>query len=349
MNDGGRVEASELDGVRALREWITGQMPEHSRVFLLESGAPADDVAQVARRDDTILLPVESGTYDGPGSVVRYRGALRDAGDELFFGERGVELQDYVAAAFVQIIGPTAVRFFDASSWQVFLEDAELARRTGIFPSALIDPRVLLADRNALDGPGEIEAPRALRVSADGSVGIGVQGRVIGTVDELPSVLDVPRPRATALGGVASGDTFAADLASRDWIGRYLNAADLMKMLRLENGAARISGFGWFPIDDALSDAEPLNTEPFLLETADGFVLADTATLRRQLLTPSTARAIAAIQTSSSTEIACERVARLRGTSLSHARALCLEARDVLNVHVGRRAGFTDRPKGDEG
>ena len=348
MHDSGRVQATELGGARALREWITGQAREHSRVFLIESGAPTDDVAEVARRDDVVLLPAESGTYDGLGRKVRYRGALRDAGDELFFGERGVELQDYVAAAFVQIVGPTAVRFFDASSWQVFLDDAELARRTGVFPSALIDPRVLLADRSALENPGEMEAPRALRVSADGSVGIGVQGRVIGTIDELSSVLAVPLPRAAALGGVAPGDALAADLASREWIGRYLNATDLMKMLGLDNGTAKISGFGWFPIDDDLSDAEPLTAEPFLLETPDGFVLADTRTLRRQLLTPSTARVIAVIQTSSSTEIASERVARLLGTSLSHAHALCLEALTALNVHVGRRGGYTDRAKGAE-
>ncbi len=44
--------------------------------------------------------------------------------------------RDYVAAAFVQIIGPTAVRFFDETSWRAFLDDAELARRTGVFPSA---------------------------------------------------------------------------------------------------------------------------------------------------------------------------------------------------------------------
>ena len=349
MHDGERVETGEVSGARALRAWITGQGEGHSRVFLLESGAPAADVANVARGDDVVLLPVESGMYDGLGSVVRYRGALREAGDELFLGEHGVELQDYVAAAFVQIVGPTVVRFFDASSGQAFLEDAELARRTGVFPSALIDPRVLLADRDALDCPREMKTPKALRVGADGSVGIGVQGRTIGTVDDLPSVLAIPLPRAAALGEVATGDGFAADLARREWIGRYLKATDLMKMLRAENGAARVSGFGWFPIDDDLSDAEPLTADPFLLETAAGFMLADTGTLRRQLLTPSTARVIAVIQTSSTIEIATERVARLRGTSSPDARDLCLQARTALNVHTGRRTGSADGTNGAEG
>lgn len=339
---------TELAGARALREWITGKREGHSRVFLVETGASVAGVEEVAGSDDVVLLPEDNRTYEGPAGAVHYSGALCEVGDELFFGERGVELQDYVAAAFVQIVGPTAVRFFDASSWRVFLDDAELARRTGIFPSALIDPRVILADRSALENPGALETPSALRVSPDGRVRIGVQGEAIGSLDDLPSLLAVPLPRAAALGDIAPREMLAADLASREWIGRYLNATDLMKMLRLENGAARISGFGSFLFDDDLSDAEPLTADPFLIETADGFVLADTTTLRRQLLSPSTARVVAVTQTSSSTEIAAERVARQLGTSIPEARTLCLEAVTALNVHLGWRTERSCRMKGVE-
>jgi hypothetical protein len=337
MHEGERAEATDLLGARVLREWITGQREEHSRVFLVESGAPAHEVARVARHDDVILLPVESATYAGLGSAVHYSGALRDVGDELYFGERGVELQDYVAAAFVQIVGPTAVRFFDESSWRAFLDDADLARRTGVFPSALLDPRVLLANRSALTDPDELETPRALRMCADGRVGIGLQGEIIGSAHELPAVLTVSVPRTAALGGVVPRAVLAADLARREWIARYLNATDLMKMLRLGNGAVRISGFGWSLVDDDLADAEPQRTDPFLLDTADGFVLADTTTLRRQLLSPSTAVVVAVTQTSSSLDVAADRLARQRGTTSSEARTLCLEAVSALSVHVGGR------------
>lgn len=133
MRDDDHAAQPELFGARALREWITGEHTEHSRIFLLEGGADVSDLDDVAGHDDVVLLPAESAPYDGPAGTARYSGALREVGDELFFGERGVELQDYVAAAFVQIIGPTAVRFFDETSWRAFLDDAELARRTGVF------------------------------------------------------------------------------------------------------------------------------------------------------------------------------------------------------------------------
>lgn len=325
----------ELVGARALREWITGEQEQYSRVFLVESGATAETVAEVACEDDAVLLHAQSGPYEGPADVARYSGALSGIGDELFFGERGVELQDYVAAAYVQIIGPTTVGFFDETSWQSFLDDADLARRTGVFPSSLIDPRVLLANRRALAAPGEIATPSAIRVGSDGLVSVGMQGEVIGDVDDLKTVIESCLPRAVAMGGSAPSREFIEDLTVRGWIGRYLNATDLIKMLSLENGVTRISGFGWSLIDDDRADAEPLSSDPLLLETTDGFVLADTTTLRRQLLSPVTAKVVAATQTSSAPEVAVERLARECGLSESHASTLCRDAATALNIHFG--------------
>ncbi|KJQ54161.1 daptide biosynthesis RiPP recognition protein [Microbacterium sp. SA39] len=346
MADGGTAAVSELVGARALREWITGERGVYARVFLVESGASATGLHAVARHDDAILLPLESGPYGGPASAVHYSGALCEVGDELFFGERGVELQDYVAAGFVQIIGPTAVCLFDASGWQAFLDDAELARRTGVFPTALIDPRVLLADRNALTNPSELERPSVIRVRPDGRVSVGMQGEVIGHVNDLQSLLSVPVPHVAALGGIAPRAELTSDIESRAWINRYNHATDLMKMLRLTNGAAKLSGFGWSLIDDDLSDAEPLTTDPFLIETADGFVLADTVTMRRQLLSPVTATVVAVTQTSTAPEVAAARVARQLGIPASEAHTLCLQAVSALNIHFGRPADISHFAKG---
>lgn len=345
MRDGA-AGGAELLGVRALRQWITGERAECSRVMLVEPGASAAVLDDVTDHDDVVLLPDGSGPYGGPACAVHYSGALGEIGDELFLGERSVELQDYVAAAFVQIVGPTAVSLVDGASWAAFVDDADLARRTGIFPSPLLDPRVLLVGRSALMNPGVLAAPSAIRVSQDGSVSVGVHGDLIGDISELRAVLAVPVPHTATLGRVVPGDLLAADLASREWIGRYLNATDLMKMLRLANGAARISGFGWAGIDDELADAEPLPADPFLLDTAEGFLLADTTTLRRQLLSPTTAMVVAATQTSSTPEVAAERVARQLGGSASHAGRLCREAVVELNIHLGRRSDISSLMEG---
>ena len=335
MSEGERLPDPELVGARALRAWITAQPDSCSRVVLFDDGAAVEDVPHVFRHDDVVLLPVGSAPYNGSATAIRYRGALREVGDELFFGERGIELQDYVAAAFVQIVGPTVVGLFDETSWRAFIDDADLARRTGVFPSALLDPRVLLAAPSALARPVELAAPSALRVSADGTISIGMRGDVIGAVDELSTLLTVPLPRLSAVGGDVPRDVLLADLTNRDWIGRFLLTTDLMKMLRLANGAARISGFGWALLDDGLADAQPPTADPFLLETADGLLLADTSTLRRQLLSHRTAVVVEATQTSSSLDLAAERVTRRLGMATADAHALCVEAVAELGVHEG--------------
>lgn len=338
MGTEGASAGSDLVGARALREWITGEPDAFSRVFMLESGANPTDVAEVAGDDDAVLLSAESGPWVGRGRSCRYSGALKEIGDALFLGERSVELEDYVAAAFVQIIGPTVVGLFDRSSSQAFLDDAALARHTGVFPSALIDQRVLLANRRALVSPEDVETPRSIRVSADGTVSAGVRGDALGGVDELRALLTVPVPRAAALGAMTMGPAYTSDRTSRERIGRYLNATDLMKTVRLVNGAAKIAGFGWFPVDDGRADAEPPMDDPFLLDTADGFVLADITTLRRRLLSPATATVVTAVQTTSTVGLAADRVSRTLEIDAVDARRLCLEAVDALGIHFGMRS-----------
>lgn len=326
--------ADQQVGARALRAWISGERDDCSRVILVERDVAAGALGRLVGEGDVILLPAESDPVDAPTTTVFYRGDLNEIGDELFLGDRAVELQDYVAAAFIQIVGPTAVCLVDDAGWQAFFDDADIARRTGVFPSALLDPRVLLANRVALEEPDAMQTPHALRVAADGRISVGVHGEVIGRIDDPPSVLDVPVPRAAALGGITARSH--EDLARRGWIGRYLRATDLMKMLRLTNGAADIAGFGWSALDDDRADAEPLSADPFLLRTADGYVLADTTSLRRQLLSPMTATVVAAVQTSRSVDVAADRVARRLRMPSSGARGLCEDAIAALRVHCGR-------------
>lgn len=334
--DEGPKDEDQLLAPRALRAWITGEHETSARVFLRETEVGAEAVAAVARPEDVILEPDGSVPRSGAVRVVGYGGALADLGDELFLKGRGVELQDYVAASFVQIVGPTVMRFFDTASWRAFLDDADLTRRTGVFAAAMIDPRVLLADRRALARPHDVETPRAIRVDQGGGVHLGLQGAAIGHVDDLPTALDQALPLASALGEVPAATELIAALDARPWIARYLDAADLRKMLRLPNGTARIAGFGWTLLDDGLADAEPVATDPFLLDTAEGFLLADVGSLRRHLLSPLTAAVVDALQTSRTRALAAARVARAHGLPDSHARRLCLDALEALGIHLGR-------------
>lgn len=333
--DEGATGEDPLLGPHALRAWVTGGQGARGRVFLRETEVGAASVAAAADPEDVILEPAGSVPRPGAARVVGYEGRLADLGDELFLGERGVELQDYIAASFVQIVGPTAVRFFDEGSWRAFLDDADLARATGVFAAAMLDPRVLLADRAALARPHREETPCAVRVDAGGGVHLGLQGEAIGHVDDLPAVLGRTVPLMSALGSVPGAADLVAELDARPWLSRYLDAADLRKMLRLPNGTARIAGFGWALLDDDLADAEPLPDDPFLLDTAEGFLLADVRTLRRHLLSPLTAAVVDAVQTSGTRALAAARVARACGVPDAHGRRLCLDALAALRVHLG--------------
>lgn len=342
------MQDADVTGARAFREWVTGEPREFSRIFLLEPGAPMANVARVADRGDALLLPKATGPYRGAATAVRYVGAWHEEGDQIFLGEFGVELQDYITAAFIQIVGPTAVRFSDLNGWRAFLDDADLARRTGIFPSVLIDPRVLLADRGTLINGGSVGRSRTLRISSNGDVSIGMQGGAVGSVDDLPALLAVPRPATAAVTAIAPVEGVRADLGSRRWLGRYVRATDLFKMLRLANGSAKISGFGWRPVDDGLADAEPLPSDPLLFETAGDTMLADTTTLRRQRLSPVATTVVDITQTSSTADLASERVARQLDTSVRDARALCIEATTALGVNLGGRIPVSSGAEGNQ-
>lgn len=330
---------AELAAARAVGGWITGETRDHDRVFLLDEGIDPGVLRDVMQDGDALLVPASDARVELPGLIVPYHGSLREIGDELYVDERGVELQDYVAAAYVQILGPTAVAVSDDRCRRAFLDDADLARRTGVFPEALIDPRVILANRPALVRPETVELPRVWRIGSDGQVSVGLHGDVIGDVDDLPQMLSTPRTRSSALGGVTHVPATEEDRKRGDRIERYLLATDLMKMLRLANGEARVAGFGWRLLDDGLADAEPRPADPFLLETADGFLLADTGTLRRQMLSSTTAKVVAVTQTSSTAGVAAARLVRALRVSVEDAASLSAEAVGALGIHLGTGIG----------
>nr|RZI35521.1 hypothetical protein BJQ95_02097 [Cryobacterium sp. SO1] len=275
-----------------------------------------------------------------------YTGQMLDAGDELFLNDRGVEVQDYLSAGFIEIVGPTAVRFFDDAGWRAFLDDADLARMTGVFPSSLIDPRVVLADRDMFAADRLTSLPHAFRLEADGTIGLGMQGIPLGNAGNWDAAVGNLVSKADALGGAVPPEVVHADLGTHPWLPRYLNATELIKMLQLDNGTAKIDGFGWSNFEDERADAAPLAADPFMLEASSGLVLADVTTRRRQLLTPLTAEIVSAIQSSSSMELARDRVSARRDIDEDAAARLCIDAIELLNVNLGlQNAQLIGSPK----
>lgn len=330
---GAGVDEAEI-GARALREFVTGERSRYRRIFLADPGAPTDAVLNAAGAQDAVLLPEGEEFPAVSAALLRYGGRLDESGDEMVLGDTTVELQDYVAAAFVQLVGPTVVAVLDVPGWEAFLDDARLARRTGVFPSALLDPRVVLAERSALESPRAIEIPNAIRVRADGAFTVGMRGEPVGHIVQTPDRLAEPVERGVRLGGAPSIEELTASGPDRGETARYLRAIDLLRMLRNANGV-RVAGFGWSLIDDDGADAEPLPSDPFLLDTAEGFVLADVDSRGRRALSRLTAVVVEATQTSSGWDLAAERVARSLAIPEPDAGRLCQEAIGALGISLG--------------
>lgn len=325
-------------GAIAVQEWITGHRARFERVFFAEPGAAVAGVARRLTAHDALIAPVDAGPLRTPAVSVSFSGRLQDVGDELYLEEHRIELQDYATAAFVEILGPTVVRFGDDRGWQTFLQDADLARSTGILPAPLVDPRVQIADREALVEPFRPEHPTVIHVRADGRLTLGAQGVDLGSADELDAALAVSLPRWSAFGGIVPSERLTEDLGARPWLPRYLRAGDLARVLRIERGSDLFSGFGCLLVDDGLADAEPAADDPFLVVSPHDLVLADLASRRRRRLAPITAGVVEIVQTSSALGLAVRRVAAHAHTSEASARSLCLQALAELDVRLGSPA-----------
>lgn len=322
---------------RIVVEWITGRPSSFRRAVFGEPGAPIERLAAGLGADDVVIAP-GSAPVDTTARVVRYDGEFAEVGDVLHVAGHAVELQHYASAAYVELLGPTAMRFLDGEGWRAFLDDAGLARDSGVFAGPLTDARLRLADAGVLAAPFEVTPPVAVHVHGDGRVTCGAQGVPLGTIDTPAADLWAARPRWTALAGLAASDDLARDVASRPWLGRHLRAAELWAVLGLRSGDGLIDGFGWSA--DALpdGDAGPRPDDPFLVRTADGILLADLRTRRRQRLSETAAIIVAAMQSSADPSRAAERIARARGVAVDDAHRLCAEASERLGVRTGEPA-----------
>lgn len=328
---GGAVDERDA---RLVVEWITGRHRSFRRAVFCAPGAPAGRVAVALGADDVLLVP-DARPVETAARVIGYRGAFDDIGDTLHVAGHAVELQHYASAAYVELVGPTAMRFFDLDGWRAFLDDADLARDAGVFAGPLVDPRLRLADADAVDAPFDVAPPNALHIHADGRITAGAQGEHLGSVDTAVDDLWAARPRWTALTDVVAEPVLVDGLASRPWLARYLRAAEVWGVLGIRPGEGRVDGFGWSADAGSEGDARPRPEDAFLVETAAGVLLADLRTRRRQRLSDTTAAVVAILQTSSDPDSAAQRLARMKRISATSAAHLCAEAAERLGVRAG--------------
>ncbi|SDW75136.1 hypothetical protein SAMN04487912_104317 [Arthrobacter sp. cf158] len=296
----GSLKLSQQQSIAAaVDQWITG-IPGRIRdhVIFVENPEHTDYAKTLAGEDSSILV-LNGDTTDG--DIVPVSGAFDAAGEELLVdGSLSLEIQDYVAIAFVNLVGVTVVRVTTKEDWQAFFDDAEEACRSGHFVQQLTEVNAVFAERGLLAGvlTDNLVLTR-LHITFDGSILSGPYGTKIGRVgDVLPDLRlrsVTLRPESAVASVYYPWDIYES-LAAKPWIPRYVAALDTWKFIPREDRATTtLLGFGTSLYGAALSDGLPSADAPFILKRGDELTLLDTKTGRLFKIGPDAAALIEAV------------------------------------------------------
>lgn len=318
--------------VQALEQWVTGSGYRGNRQFYVENGANVEAVTSRMGPADVAFVPAGFDQANSPLRLIAYDGALSAPGDQFFLAGQVVEVQEYLASGFVEVFGPTVVHLGGEDGWTALAEDAETARKLGVFPEHLLNPGILLADRIPLLDLAAESLSSRFHVRADESVTCGTQGKWLGSTVTTDLVTAAPAGAVDAVSGVVSPEVLAADAGRFASVGRFIGALDLLRALKETPSDFPIVGFGLSLIEDDLANATPHGFEPFLGHKGDEFLLINPKTRARHRVGPETALLVEMMQTSSTLEMAAERARK--HFSVSHEQVLVVFEQIDRNLQV---------------
>ncbi|MWV29899.1 daptide biosynthesis RiPP recognition protein [Rathayibacter iranicus] len=302
-----RIDDEAVVG-RYVEAWITGRVlvPGQAIGFAEDQDSAAMAVETLVE-DDVLFVPTGVNVADFAGATIEYDGRFGAAGDELTVCGHTVELQDYLASGFIDIIGPTCARIQDLREWDAFLADADEAYSGGPFPRQFLEDGLLLAGSFAFFAESSNSQAFRPYFSADGTIFGGPQGESLDAVALQAHRNNLSGPVAEFEGSIPRPNLIN-DCSTRPWLGRYLRIFDLLKRTHRDTDA-RIVGFGHSILDDGNDAATPSYHAPYLSFIGEDLVLEDLATGRRFKVPVRTAAAIEALMTSSKPTRSAERLA----------------------------------------
>ncbi|WP_246036217.1 daptide biosynthesis RiPP recognition protein [Sinomonas susongensis] len=322
-------------------QWITGipgRIPDH--VIFVENPKHSQYAREIA--GERSLVFVLDGV-ESDGIVVPVAGYLEPAGEELLVdGRLSLEIQDYLAIPFLNLVGPTIVRTTTPEDWSAFFDDAGEARTSGHFVSQLSEANAVLAERGFLGGSVDADSPLArLHIASDGAVFNGVNGTRLGRVgDSLIKLRDrnaALRPESV-LASAGDVEVLRESLLSRPWIPRYLAALQAWQFITREDRPnVSLVGFGSSVYGAAPTVTLPSPSAPFIIQRAGEHVLLDTKSGRRFKIGPDAAAIVEALSNMRDVQAAASAVARSVGvsTGVAEKSAEAIRARfDQLGIDL---------------
>lgn len=344
----------------AFEQYVSGRRAAAAgTAFFLDCADHLGEVLAIAGENDTLFAPTVAAEHEeSPGTprVVGYDGSFVEPGDEMTLdGRHTFELQDYLAAPFISIVGLTVVRQGSAAGIAAFLSDADSAREAGLFVDQLRSSAVLLDSRASFveGAPADAGLVR-VHVSTTGEYRDGADGLLLGQVGDPRSAIEEAAAsgarRGRPFARIVDSDELEAALDARPWLGRYVAALDLLRQWDGAPTGPSISGFGGHLVAALDDDRDPLAIvsadAPFLLTGHDDeYILVDRETRRRFRLGVDAARGaeclIATGDEAAAAGLLAAELGRARheaDTVIRDLRSRFLESGVDLTAYAGRAA-----------
>lgn len=229
----------------------------------------------------TVVFAYGAPEWNGPGRVVPCEGCCSTGGELRVGSDFYLQFQGYVMLGFLTVLGPTAVRRDDAEDREALERAAAEARFSGVFPAALDNPVVQVADVGLVEGVDPHDGPR-LRAYADrdGVISVSPGGPRLGSVGDgfeaaAHSWAVAPRP------------------APVEGLGYWLNAVQARQLLTAQGHVPdAVSGFGgrFFGDGDLTFPTDPAS--PVLMRSGPEYFVGLPESGRTFRASPEVARAI---------------------------------------------------------
>lgn len=257
----------------AVDQWITGMPGRIAGHVIFVENPEHIDSAKTLVTEGSVILALNGDKDDE--AITTVSGSFDAAGEELLVdGTLSLEIQDYVAIPFVNLVGVTVVRMTTSEDWQAFFDDAEEARRSGHFVRQLTEANAVLSERALLAGIEHKDISLArLHITSDGRILSGPYGAEIGRVGD--AIEDLHTRSLGPGSAMANCNVDVEAITANPWIPRYLAALDAWKFIPREaRETTSFVGFGAGLLNAA--SGIPSASAPFIVQRAGEYRLLDT-------------------------------------------------------------------------